>query len=113
MRMAEPRLRWLFSLGGDSPKKRLKNSSMGSLAPPRPERCVVVEMLTTTGIVFLAIAANEGGLFSSAARPAAAPTGTPTLNCGDVGNDAVATATLTTTAPEGFLWKGRISYPLP
>src|SRR3989304_2818419 len=111
MRMPEPRLRLLFSFGGASPKKRLKNSSMGSLAPPRPERGVVVEMLTTTGIAFLAIAANEGGLFSSAASPAAATTGTLTINCGDVGNDAVATAMITSAVPEGFLWKIRISYP--
>src|SRR3989304_9376343 len=106
MRMPEPRLRWLFSLGGDSPKKRLKNSSMGSLAPPRPERGVVVEMLARTGIAFLAIAANEGGRFSSAARPAAATTGMLTINCVDVGNAAVATAMISSTASEGFFWKG-------
>src|SRR5882672_623560 len=61
MRMPEPRLRRLFSLGGASPKKRLKNSSRGSFEPDRGERCEAVEMLTTTGMVFLAMAAKEGG----------------------------------------------------
>src|SRR5258705_1185611 len=72
MRMPEPRLRRLFSLGGVSPKKRIKNSSRGSLEPERGKRCEAVEMLTTTGMVFLAITAKEGGRApSSAARLAA------------------------------------------
>jgi len=41
------------------------------LEPGRPERCEVVKMLTTTGVVRLAMAAKEGGRFSRAARVAA------------------------------------------
>src|SRR5215470_11243250 len=69
--MPEPRLRGPLSRGWVSPKKRLKNSSRGSLEPGRPERCEVVKMLTTTGVVRLAMAAKEGGRFSRAARLAA------------------------------------------
>src|SRR5215470_8863487 len=69
--MPEPRLRGPLSRGWVSPKKRLKNSSRGSLEPGRPERCEVVKILTTTGVVRLAMAAKEGGRFSRAARVAA------------------------------------------
>src|ERR1700741_5121887 len=69
--MPEPRLRGPLSRGWVSPKNRLKNSSRGSLEPGRPERCAVVKMLTTTGVVRLAMAAKEGGRFSRAVRVAA------------------------------------------
>src|SRR5262245_36378592 len=57
--MPEPKLRWLFSRGCASPKNREKNSSIGSLEPLRGDRCAVVEMFTTTGIVFFCIGGNE------------------------------------------------------
>jgi hypothetical protein len=60
----------LFSRDVDSPKKRLKNSSIGSFEE-REERWSAVAMLTTAGIVFLAIAANEGGRAPSSANAAA------------------------------------------
>ncbi len=41
---------------------------MGSLEPERGERCDVVEILTTTGMVFLAMLAKEGGRLPSKAR---------------------------------------------
>src|SRR5262245_40809772 len=69
--MPEPKLRWLFSRGCASPKNREKNSSIGSLEPLRGERCAVVEMFTTTGMVFFAIVENDGGRLSRAARLAA------------------------------------------
>src|SRR5512135_1921114 len=70
--MPDPRLRWLCSRGDASPKKRLKNSSIGSFDPLRGERCEVVEILTTTGMVRLAMAANEGGRAPSTAAKLAA-----------------------------------------
>src|SRR5574341_533631 len=72
MRIPEPRLRCRFSFGGASPKKRLKKSSMGSLEPERAEYCDDVEIFTTTGMVFLAAAANEGGRLASNAAMLAA-----------------------------------------
>jgi hypothetical protein len=48
------------SLGGASPN-RLKKSSMGSLEPPSGAMGDV-DILTTTGMVFLAMAANDGRL---------------------------------------------------
>jgi hypothetical protein len=59
-------------------------------------------------MVFFAIAANEGGLFSSAARLAATAAGTLTVNCGEVGNDPVATAMITSAAPGNVLSKSNI-----
>src|SRR5215475_2788336 len=75
--MPEPKLRWLFSRGCASPKNREKNSSIGSLEPPRGERCAVVEMFTTTGMVFFAMDENDGGRLSRAARLAASLPGIP------------------------------------
>jgi hypothetical protein len=69
--MPEPKLRGLLSRGGASPKKRLKNSSIGSLEPLRGDRCAVVEMFTTTGMVLLAMAENDGGRPSNAGLLAA------------------------------------------
>src|SRR5437773_11707099 len=80
MRMPEPRLRRLFSLGGASPKTRLKNSSRGSFEPERGERCEAVEMLTTTGMVFLAMAAKEGGRAPSRTARLAARAGASDKN---------------------------------
>jgi hypothetical protein len=46
---------------------------MGSFEPERAERCELVEMLTTTGMVFLAMAANDGGRAASRVARLAAP----------------------------------------
>src|SRR5581483_840709 len=70
--MPEPSLRLLFSRGGASLKKRLKNSSRGSLEPERGARCEEVEMFTTTGMVFFAMAAKDGGRPASRAPRLAA-----------------------------------------
>src|SRR4029453_4482772 len=77
----KPNLDWLFSRGSTSPKKREKNSSIGSLEPLRGERCAVVEMFTTTGMVFLAMGENDGGRLSRAARLAATARGIPKALC--------------------------------
>src|SRR6516165_4527656 len=53
---------------------------MGSLEPLRAERCAVVEMFTTTGMVFFAMTENDGGRLSIAARLAASMTGTTRPN---------------------------------
>jgi hypothetical protein len=78
------------------PEKRLKNSSMGSLEPPRPERCVVVEMLTTTGMVF------RNPLRTVAYSPAPQDRRPPPGNAHDelrrCCNDVVTTAAITSTA---------------
>src|SRR3990172_4267964 len=64
--MPEPRLRCGASRGTVSPKKRLKKSSNGSMPPngPGPGRgepfCIVLEMLTTDGMVLRATAEKEG-----------------------------------------------------
>jgi hypothetical protein len=68
------------------------------------QRCVVVEMLTTTAWFFrnrcerrwpILQRRKTGGRYHGNAH----------INCGDVGNDVVATAMNTSTAPEGFVEK--------
>src|SRR5215467_9093575 len=93
--MPEPRLRGPFSRGWVSPNNRLKNSSRGSLEPGRPERCEVVKIFTTTGVVRLAMAAKDGGRFSRAARLAPI-TGAPAPKSG---NDASQTPSIETNKP--------------
>src|SRR4029077_16528316 len=54
---------------------------MGSLEPLRGERCAVVEMFTTTGMVFFAMTENDGGRLSRAARLAGSVTETMRPYC--------------------------------
>src|SRR5687768_15340424 len=82
--MPEPRLRCLLSRGVASPKNRLKNSSSGSPELLRKARCELVEILTTIGVVRFAIAANDGGRFSSGARFAAVAGGVPVKFCAEL-----------------------------